>query len=79
MGKLKQSPGSIKHSQEVFLRRCVNFTYSHGEVTEGAAMAALGLNRIEFRVQWIQFLQQNPEIAKSTGNDSYLKADLKNG
>lgn len=76
---IKRSPEVIKHSQEVLARHCVNFTYSHGSITEGAAMAILGLSRIEFRVQWIQFLRQNPEVAEATGNDSYLKADLSNG
>lgn len=55
------------------LAKSVFFAYSHGFITEGSAMKALYLfDRLSFRDRWIQFLKDNPEVAKATGHDNYL-------
>jgi len=57
------------------LHHCILFAYTHGQITEGFAAELLGLNRLEFRDRWMEYLRQNPEIAKAAGYDTHLKAD----
>jgi hypothetical protein len=57
------------------LHHCILFTYTHGQLTEGFAAELLGLDRLEFRDRWMEFLQQKPEIAKAAGYDTHLKVN----
>lgn len=63
----------IKDHHKRLIEMCIFFAYSYGQITEGAAMELMGINRLEFRQHWISYLKQNPDVASATGNDAYLK------
>lgn len=57
------------------LNHCVLFTYSHGKITEGFAAELLGLNRLDFRDRWINYLQENSDVAKESGFEHVLTTE----
>lgn len=49
------------------LTEAILFAYSHGRITEGFAVETLGLDRLDFRSRWIEWLLENPDVAQMTG------------
>jgi len=69
-GHIVSVGGLAMKMEEQLIRNCILFAYSHGQITEGAAANLLKVDRLEFRDRWLNWLQQNPEIAKATGWDT---------
>jgi len=64
---------SFTNEESIFIQQCIFFAYAHSHITEGAALSLLRVDRLEFRDRWLNWLQQNPDIAKATGWDTHIQ------